>query len=202
MSALTLIETAKRWSPTTRVCWPWTKRSHLQSALRCLGHSANRGSSTCLSRVDFDHPKPRRMHQRCYSLRRDHPRGKEGRHPVSQDHHRCRNHPGIKVDTGAKEMAGHPERKSPKAWTVLASASRPTREWAPALPNGGRSSPSAPAFRAAVALRPMPRPWLVMPLPARKPTCSHRRAGGAHGRRSFHGALFCPHGRSIAHSIR
>jgi fructose-bisphosphate aldolase class 1 len=32
--------------------------------------------------------------------------------------------PGIKVETGAKDMADHPGRKSPKAWTGCATASK------------------------------------------------------------------------------
>ena len=46
--------------------------------------------------------------------------------------------PGIKVDTGAKDMAGHPARKSPKVWTDCALASRNTLKWAPVLPSGAR----------------------------------------------------------------
>ncbi len=30
--------------------------------------------------------------------------------------------PGIKVDTGAKDLAGHPGERSPKAWTDCATA--------------------------------------------------------------------------------
>src|SRR5271163_707425 len=42
--------------------------------------------------------------------------------------------PGIKVDTGAKDMAGHPGEK--RVSTGCASASRDISEWARALPSG------------------------------------------------------------------
>ena len=46
-----------------------------------------------------------------HPLRRDYPPAEERRHPLYQSYHRRRNHPGIKVDTGAKDLAGHPGEK-------------------------------------------------------------------------------------------
>ena len=47
--------------------------------------------------------------------------------------------PGIKVDIGAKDMAGHPgENESPRVWTDCVSASRSTFKWVPVLPSGAR----------------------------------------------------------------
>ena len=47
--------------------------------------------------------------------------------------------PGIKVDAGAKPLAGcRPAKRSPKAWTDCASASRNITSWARASPNGAR----------------------------------------------------------------
>jgi len=46
--------------------------------------------------------------------------------------------PGIKVDTGAKDLAGHPSEKSPKDWTDCATGSKNTFKWAPALQSGAR----------------------------------------------------------------
>jgi len=46
--------------------------------------------------------------------------------------------PGIKVDTGAKDMAVIPERESPKVWTDCASAWSSTLRWARVSPSGAR----------------------------------------------------------------
>jgi fructose-bisphosphate aldolase class I len=45
---------------------------------------------------------------------------------------------GIKVDTGAKDMAAHPGEKITKAWTDCATAWLNTLKWAPILPSGAR----------------------------------------------------------------
>jgi fructose-bisphosphate aldolase class I len=57
---------------------------------------------------------------------------------LCQSPHRCGIIPGIKVDTGAKDLAGHPGEKSPKAWTDCATAWQNTLRWAPASPSGAR----------------------------------------------------------------
>jgi len=44
--------------------------------------------------------------------------------------------PGIKVDTGAKDLAVIPKRKSPRVWTDCASVWLNTLKWAPISPNG------------------------------------------------------------------
>ena len=44
--------------------------------------------------------------------------------------------PGIKVDTGAKDMAGSLVRKSPKVWMVYANAWLNTAGWERVLPSG------------------------------------------------------------------
>jgi len=46
--------------------------------------------------------------------------------------------PGIKVDTGAKDLAGHPVKRSQKALMGCAIASKSIFKWAHALLNGGR----------------------------------------------------------------
>jgi len=46
--------------------------------------------------------------------------------------------PGIKVDIGAKEMAGHPERKSPKDSMDCRERLANIFKWARVLPNGAR----------------------------------------------------------------
>ena len=59
--------------------------------------------------------------------------------------------PGIKVDIGAKELAGAPERASPRGWTACGSGLRSTRSWALGSPSGGRSLPSGRACPARTA---------------------------------------------------
>ena len=46
--------------------------------------------------------------------------------------------PGIKVDAGAKDLAGFPERRSPRGSTACASGWRNTGRWGPGSPSGGR----------------------------------------------------------------
>ncbi len=46
--------------------------------------------------------------------------------------------PGIKVDIGAKNMAGHPGEKITEGLDGLRTASKNTFEWALVLPNGAR----------------------------------------------------------------
>ena len=47
--------------------------------------------------------------------------------------------PGIKVDTGAKEMAGSSRRENyRRSWMDCASVWQNIHKWAPVLPSGGR----------------------------------------------------------------
>ena len=46
--------------------------------------------------------------------------------------------PGIKVDTGAKDMASHPGEKISEGWTVCVTGWSNTLPWAPVLPSGAR----------------------------------------------------------------
>ena len=46
--------------------------------------------------------------------------------------------PGIKVDAGEEDMAGHPRERCPNAWTDCATAWLNTLKWAPGLPSGVR----------------------------------------------------------------
>jgi fructose-bisphosphate aldolase class I len=46
--------------------------------------------------------------------------------------------PGIKVDTGAKDMAAHPGEKTTEGWTDCAPAWPNAIKWARALPSGAR----------------------------------------------------------------
>lgn len=59
--------------------------------------------------------------------------------------------PGIKVDTGAKPLAGSPTRPSPRGWTVYEIASRSTTPWVPVSRSGGRSSISRTFYRVPPA---------------------------------------------------
>jgi fructose-bisphosphate aldolase, class I len=56
--------------------------------------------------------------------------------------------PGIKVDAGAKPLAGFPGETVTEGLDGCASGSRSTVAWAPASPSGARSSRSARASRA------------------------------------------------------
>ena len=76
--------------------------------------------------------------------------------------------PGIKVDTGAKDMAAHPGEKITEGLDGLRDRLRNIFKWAPVLPSGARSLPLAMAFPAGVASRPTRRRWRAMPLCARK----------------------------------
>ena len=49
--------------------------------------------------------------------------------------------PGIKVDAGAKDLAGHPGEKITEGLDGLRERWPSTRRWARALPSGARSSP-------------------------------------------------------------
>ncbi len=44
--------------------------------------------------------------------------------------------PGIKVDTGAKALAGFPGETITEGWTACASGWRTTASWAPSSPSG------------------------------------------------------------------
>ena len=46
--------------------------------------------------------------------------------------------PGIKVDTGAKDMAGHPGEKITEGLDGLRAGWRNTLKWGPVLPSGAR----------------------------------------------------------------
>jgi hypothetical protein len=78
--------------------------------------------------------------------------------------------PGIKVDTGAKPLAGFPARQSPKASTGFATASQSIMEWAPASRNGGPSSMLRRLCRASPASARMRMPSRDMPRSVRNST--------------------------------
>jgi len=75
---------------------------------------------------------------------------------------------GIKVDTGAKDMAVMPERKLPKAWTGCASAWQNTPKWEPVLLSGVQSSPWVMVCQAEPALKLTRSRWLALLFCARK----------------------------------
>jgi len=83
--------------------------------------------------------------------------------------------PGIKVDTGAKELAVIRGKRSQKAWTDCAIAFRNIFKWVRALPNGALSLPSAVDFRVGAAWKPMPMLWLAMRRCARRQASSCSR---------------------------
>ena len=87
------------------------KPSHLQQTLREAGHSADRRSPARLSGIAHHHARSWRIHQWRDSLRRDDSPAEERRHSFHQVITDAGIIPGIKVDTGAKDMAGHPGEK-------------------------------------------------------------------------------------------
>jgi fructose-bisphosphate aldolase, class I len=76
--------------------------------------------------------------------------------------------PGIKVDTGAKPLAGHPGETITEGLDGLRARLRDYSRWAPALPNGGPSFPRPMACLAEAASRPMCMRWPGTRLCARK----------------------------------
>lgn len=64
--------------------------------------------------------------------------------------------PGIKVDTGVKDLAGSPGERLPRDLMVCVSASSITTSLEHALRNGVRFSPSTKTGRAEHARNPMP----------------------------------------------
>ena len=77
--------------------------------------------------------------------------------------------PGIKVDTGAKDMAGHPGEKITEGLDDCVTASMNIFKWAHVLPNGVQLLQLVTVSPAVVVLKPMRRHWPVMPHYARKP---------------------------------
>jgi fructose-bisphosphate aldolase class I len=71
--------------------------------------------------------------------------------------------PGIKVDTGAKDMAGHPGEKVTEGLDGLRDR---LNEYAQM---GARFAKWRAVIPAEVASKPMPRHWLAMPRCVRKP---------------------------------
>ena len=74
--------------------------------------------------------------------------------------------PGIKVDMGAKPLAGHPGELVTEGLDGL------RERLAEYSPSGAPSSTSPAASRRAAASRPMPMAWRAMPACARKPASS------------------------------
>ena len=70
--------------------------------------------------------------------------------------------PGIKVDTGAKPLAGYPGETVTRGWTGCASDSRSIGGSGPALRNGGPSSMSRPRCRAPLASTRTRTRWRAM----------------------------------------
>jgi hypothetical protein len=75
--------------------------------------------------------------------------------------------PGIKVDAGAKDMAGHPGEKLTEGRPDCPLGSKSMFRWALVSPSGGRCWPWAMAFPAAVASKRTRRRWLNTPWRAR-----------------------------------
>jgi len=97
--------------------------------------------------------------------------------------------PGIKVDTGAKAMAGHPGEKITEGLDGLRDRLAEYVQMAPILPSGARSLSSARAFPAGAASRPTRMPWLAMPRCARKLAWSPWSSLSADGRRAYPGTV-------------
>ncbi len=77
--------------------------------------------------------------------------------------------PGIKVDTGAKDLAGHPGEKITEGLDGLSDRLTEYAQWVPVLPSGARCLPWAMVFPARGASRPSRRHWLGTPRCTRKP---------------------------------
>ena len=78
--------------------------------------------------------------------------------------------PGIKVDTGAKDLAGHPGEKITEGLDGLRDRlAEYSANGRPFCQVAGGDYRWAMAFPAGVASRPMRRRWLAMPPCARKP---------------------------------
>jgi fructose-bisphosphate aldolase class I len=71
--------------------------------------------------------------------------------------------PGIKVDTGAQDMAGYPGEKITEGLDGLRDRLAAYAHMAPVLPSGERSLPWARAFPAGAASTPTRRRWRAMP---------------------------------------
>ena len=110
---------------------------------------------------------------------------RSGRNPVPEGARAPGDHPGIKVDKGAKPLAIAPaSRRSPRAWTACANACTSIASSARASRSGARSSTIAGNdLPTDYASRQRPRAGaLRRPLPGGR-AGADRRARGADGRR-------------------
>ena len=172
--------------------------------IRRAGDSPDRRGPARLSGTDRHHARSRGVHQRRDPLRRDDPPAEEGRHSV------CRRPspsagiiPGIKVDTGAKDMAGHPGEKITEGLDGLRERleeySRMGARFAKwravialgdGIPSRGCIEANAQALARYAALC------------QEAGTGPRRRAGSAHGRRPYAGAVPRGDRGSPAHGLR
>jgi fructose-bisphosphate aldolase class 1 len=97
--------------------------------------------------------------------------------------------PGIKVDIGAKDLAGHPGEKITEGLDGLRDRLKEYFQMGARFAKWRAVITLATEFPAGVASKPMRRLWPATPHCARKQDRAGRRAGSAHGRRSYSGAL-------------
>ena len=97
--------------------------------------------------------------------------------------------PGIKVDTGAKPLAGYPGETVTEGLDGLRERLAEYRRIGAALRNGGPSSMSRPRCRARLRPRERARAGALCGALSGTGFSCDRRAGGAHGWAAFHRAL-------------
>ena len=155
-----------------------------------LEHSANGGGPARVSGDDCDHARSWRVHQWRDSLRRNDPSAEEGRHSVSQSPHRCGNYSRHQSRYRSQGLGRSSRRKNHRRSGRIARPAQGIfsngrafcqvargdchRRWhsQPQLHRGQRA-------RAGALRRVVPG----------SRTGSDRRAGSAHGRRSYSGAV-------------
>ena len=91
--------------------------------------------------------------------------------------------PGIKVDAGAKDLAGHPGEKVTEGLDGLRSACRNTGSWGPIRQVAGGNHYRRPYSQPWMPGSQRPRPGTLCRSVSGSRAGSDRRAGGAHGRR-------------------
>jgi len=149
----------RRWSPATRPAGDGRETPTCNSGLP-LWDSPDGGGPARLSRADRDHAHLGSASAARSSTTRRSP-GDRRRDSLDQSPDRSRDHSRIKVDTGAKDLAGHPGEKVTEGLDVCAIAWLSTLRWARALRNGAPYRPGD-GIPSRVASRPMRRHWLDM----------------------------------------
>ena len=167
-----------------------------------VGDSPDRGGPARLSGVDCDHARSRRVHQWRDPLRRDDPPAEERWHSLRQSHHRCGNH------------SRHQSRHRRQGHGRSSRRENNRRSGRIARPPRGIFSNGRPFCQVARGDR--HGRWHSQPglhrgqragvgslcrvVPGSR-TGPRRRAGSAHGRRAYSGAVLRGNGGSPAHGL-